>query len=174
MMKPIPASLQRLHHLKYFDRFIGYRTRQVKVKVIIKNKFPGRVLQTWWLGDKIIMKITECPGWARLRYVINHWAGLVTPATLSHHHQTMEHSTLLSPLGLICSNLSYMSYGFTSQCWPTWTQFQLLVSCLVYFLQCCTRVVWVCCLAVTVVQTQWFICKTMILSLSYWFWLVTM
>ena len=72
MMKPIPASLQRLHHLKYFDRFIGYRTRQVKVKVIIKNKFPGRVLQTWWLGDKIIMKITECqgPGW--LRYVINH------------------------------------------------------------------------------------------------------
>ena len=29
------------HHLKYFDRFIGYRTRQVKVKVIIKNKFPG-------------------------------------------------------------------------------------------------------------------------------------
>ena len=32
------------HHLKYFDRFIGYRTRQVKVKVIIKNKFPGPVL----------------------------------------------------------------------------------------------------------------------------------
>ena len=41
MMKPTRGSLPWVHHLKYFDRFIGYRTRQVKVKVIIKNKFPG-------------------------------------------------------------------------------------------------------------------------------------
>ena len=63
MMKPTRGSLPWVHHLKYFDRFIGYRTRQVKVKVIIKNKFPGGdLLETLGRavpGDKIIMKITE-------------------------------------------------------------------------------------------------------------------
>ena len=48
MMKPTRGSLPWVHHLKYFDRFIGYRTRQVKVKVIIKNKFPGGDLVAGW------------------------------------------------------------------------------------------------------------------------------
>ena len=71
------------HHLKYFDRFIGYRTRQVKVKVIIKNKFPGWDLVAGWQNYYENYR-WRGPAW--LRYVINHGAGLVTPDRHTSHH----------------------------------------------------------------------------------------